>query len=488
VEPQDQTSTVRDFLTVLFKRKYTILIIFFAVVVTVAVGSFLLPPTYEAKSSLLVKFGREYIYRPEVGERASDTRTLISLNQEEVINSEIQILSSRDLIEKVITTLKVEDIYPDLVENPPRRMTPLEAAILQFEKKLSVEGIKKSNVIQVSFQHKDPRIAAKAVNLLVDFLKEKHLQVYSDPKSSFLEQQLSAYEQRLKESQNQLETFKQKYRVFSLEEQRTLLLKQRTDLDIGLKTSQNQVKELQNKLFSLKDQMRTISKDVPLYTETERYKIIDDAKAQLLSIQLREQELLHKYNEDTPLVINIRKEKKIVQDFIRKQEEELKGKVRTGQNLVYQDLEREMVRTQAELSSQEAKAAALRGQIAQLDKEIQNLDLRENELQNLKRELAANERNYKTYLEKAEEARISDDLNRQKMANISVIQSAAAPPKPIKPKKALNLVLGIILGAVSGLGLAFFSEYTSQGLSTPESAERRLGLPVLASIPFKDEE
>jgi len=55
----------------------------------------------------------------------------------------------------------------------------------------------------------------------------------------------------------------------------------------------------------------------------------------------------------------------------------------------------------------------------------------------------------------------------------------------VKPKKRLNIALGIILGAVSGLGLAFLSEYTGQGLSTPESAERRLGLPVLATVPLK---
>ena len=302
------------------------------------------------------------------------------------------------------------------------------------------------------------------MNLLVDLLKEKHLQVYSDPKSSFLEQQLSAYDQKLKESQNQLEAFKQKYRVFSLEEQRTLLLRQRTELDTSFKTSQNQIRELQNKLWSLKTQMRAVSKDVPLYTETERYKIIDDAKAQLLSLQLKEQELLQKYNEDTAMVINVRKEKKIVQDFIKKQEEDLKGKVRTGRNIVYQDVEKEMIKAQAELSSQEGKSATLREQIAQLDREMQTLDLRENDLQNLKRELAANEKNYKTYLEKVEEALISDNLNRQKMANISVIQAATVPAKPIKPKKALNIALGIILGAVSGLGLAFFSEYTNEGL------------------------
>jgi polysaccharide biosynthesis protein PslE len=485
MEEENQASSLRDFLTVLFKHKGTILILFFTVIATVTVGSFLLPPTYEAKSSLLVKFGREYVYRPEVGERVSDARSLISLNQEEVVNSEVQILTSRDLMEKVITTLKVENIYPDLIEDPPTTMTPLEAAILKFEKKLSVEGIKKSNVIEISFQHKDPGIAAKALNLLVDSLKEKHLQVYSDPKSSFLEQQLSAYEQRLKESQDHLEAFKQKHRVFSLGEQRTLLLRQRTDLDTALKTAETQVRELEKKLSSLKSQMRTVSENVPLYTETERYKVVDDAKTQLLTLQLKEQELIHKYPETSPWVINVRKEIKIARDFIKDQEEDLKGKVRTGQNIVYQEIEKETIKTQAELSSHEAKSANLRQQTAQVDIEIRTLDLRENELENLKREMSTNEKNYKTYLERVEEARISEDLNRQKMTNISVIQEATVPPKPVKPRKALNIALSIIIGGVSALGLAFFSEYSAQGLSTPQSAEKHLGLPVLATVKYK---
>ena len=201
----------------------------------------------------MVKFGREYVNRPEVG---SAQPLLMSLNQEEVVNSEIQILSSRELIEKVLTTLKVETVYPDLVKSPPSKMTPLQAAILAFEKKLTVEGVKKSNVIEVSFQHKDPQVAARAVNLLVDDYKEKHLQVFSDPQSSFLEKQLADYEQKLKESESRMEAFKQKNRVFSLEEQRSLLLKQRMELDTSLKTTRNQVDELRNKLSSLKSQQK----------------------------------------------------------------------------------------------------------------------------------------------------------------------------------------------------------------------------------------
>jgi tyrosine-protein kinase Etk/Wzc len=71
------------------------------------------------------------------------------------------------------------------------------------------------------------------------------------------------------------------------------------------------------------------------------------------------------------------------------------------------------------------------------------------------------------------------------MANISVVQVASVPAKPIKPKKRLNIFLGMVLGGVTGLGLAFLSEYTGQGLSTPASAENRLGLPVLTTVSYK---
>ncbi len=73
--------------------------------------------------------------------------------------------------------------------------------------------------------------------------------------------------------------------------------------------------------------------------------------------------------------------------------------------------------------------------------EIKTLDLQGKELKDLNREVSTNEMNYKTYQEKKEEARISDEMNRQKLANISVIQAAVVPSRPVKPKKALNILL-----------------------------------------------
>lgn len=475
---------LREFLTVLFKHKSKVAAMFSVAVLTGLILSFLLPPVYEAKSTLLVKLGREYISNPEVGDNRP---LLLSLEQQEVVNSEIQILTNRELVEMVVTRLKVENLYPDLVKRPPAKMTPLEASILRFEKFLSVSGVRKSNVIQVSFQHENPQMAARAVNLLVELHKEKHLKVFSDPQSSFLEKQARTYRKKLGESEDSLETFKQKNQVFSLDEQRTLLLRQRTELDSSLKNTSHRIKELQEKLASLNFQRGNAGgKNKTLYTQTERDKIIVDAKGKLLSLQLSEQDLLKRYREDSRRVRDVRNEIATVKEFLREQEEYITGKVETG-NPVYQGMAMEMIKSEADLRAQKAKAAALTQQLNQLDGQIRTLDLNEKKFQILKREMTANEKYFRAYEDRLEEARISEDMNRNKLSNISVIQAAAVPAKPVRPKKGWNMLLSLFVGCFSGLGLAFVSEHLSQGLATPQGVEKRLGLPVLTTIPYKEQ-
>jgi uncharacterized protein involved in exopolysaccharide biosynthesis len=477
-----EKNNVRDMLTIFFKHRAKILTIFSIIVIMVTAITFFASPVYQAQSSVLVKYGREYMNQSEVG----TTAPMMSLNREEIINSEIQILKSPDLAKRVIENIKLSQIYPDLVKNPPRDIKPMDVAIVRFEKNLSVADVRKSSVIEVSFEHENPQIASKTVNLLVDYFKEKHLQVFSSPQSSFLEGQVAVIRKKLLASEADMQSFKQKNRVYSLEEQRTLLLRQRTDLASETLSAQHTIDELQRRLSTLKARTKNLTSSNALYTETERDRIIVDAKSRLLALQISQQELLRKYKEENKLVLENGKQIQLVKDFLREQETDISKKVMTG-NVVYQDTQRDVVRTEADLSAQRAKYATLRVQLGQLDSEIRALDLREKEMQNLKRELATNEKNFQVYDEKMEEARITDDLNKLKLANISVIQPATIPIKPIKPNKGLNILLGIIFGAISGIGFAFFSEYNSQGLVSPESAEKRLNLKVLATIPYIEE-
>ena len=472
---------LREVLTVLFKHKSRIATVFCLSVLIGLAISFLLPAVYEARSTVLIKVGREYISNAEVG----NTRSLLSLEQQEVLNSEIQILSNRELIEKVVTLLTVETLYPNLAKNPSSKISPREASIYKFEKNLAVTGVKKSNVIEVTFRHEDPQIAAKAVNLLVELFREKHLKVFSDPQSSFLEKQLLMYRGKLGESEQNMESFKQKNQVFSLDEQRSLLLKQRTELDSTLKYTDHRIEELREKLRSMKSQRNMNGeKNKIMYTNTEKDKILVDAKARLLSLQLTEQDLLKRYREDSRRVEDVRNEIQTVKNFLKEQEEYITGTMETG-GRIYQEVELEIIKTDADLKSQVAKSAALQAQLRQLDGQIRTLDLNDRKFQKLKREMTSNEKYFRTYEDRFEEARISEDMNRSKLANISVIQPAAVPVKPARPKKMLNMLLSLFIGTFSALGLAIATEHISQGLTTPESVERRLGLQVLTTVSLK---
>src|SRR5205814_10606893 len=66
---------------------------------------------------------------------------------------------------------------------------------------------------------------------------------------------------------------------------------------------------------------------------------------------------------------------------------------------------------------------------------------------------------------------------------VSVKQVAEPPSYPARPRVGLNLTLGMLVGLVIGIGLAFFIEYLDTSVKTMDDVEGLLGVPVLAIIP-----
>ena len=477
--------SMRELLTMIFKYKTKIIVIFITVVGVVTAGVLTSQPVYEAKSILLVKPWKEDSSRPGMG-ASNNTNAYLTLSQEELLNTELQILSGRELAEKVIGSLKLENMYPQFTGAEAKNAQNMDAAVALFAKSLKTVAVRKSNVITVAFEHSDPKIAARALNLLVESFKEKHLALESDPQSSFIGSQMTAFEAKLKESERDLQAFQQANKVYSLEEQRSLMLKQRSDLDTSYKISRNNVSELRNKIAAIKNQLANISKSNNRYTPTERDKIVIEAKTKQLELQLKEQDLRRKYADNSRLVVDAHREVDLVTKYLKEQEDGIRGKVKTS-NPVYQNMEIDLFRAEGDLDSQIARADALNGQLKQLDKEIALLDLSENKIQNLKREVAINEKNYKTYADRQEEARLSEAMNRLKMSNISVVQTAEVPGQPITLNKMFKLMMGVVVGIFTGLSFAYMSETVSRTFSDPESVEKYLELPVLLTIPSKED-
>ena len=70
-----------------------------------------------------------------------------------------------------------------------------------------------------------------------------------------------------------------------------------------------------------------------------------------------------------------------------------------------------------------------------------------------------------------------------KMDNVQLIDPAKLPEAPIKPRPVLNMAIAGVLGIMVSLGIIFLIEYLDNTVKSAEDIERRIGLPVLGSIP-----
>ena len=97
--------------------------------------------------------------------------------------------------------------------------------------------------------------------------------------------------------------------------------------------------------------------------------------------------------------------------------------------------------------------------------------------------MQADENNYRLYLSKFEESRISGAMDAEKISAVRVIESAQPPVTPLDSKRNLKIVLGILGSGLGALALAFLLQFLGGSLDTAEDIERYVELPVLASIP-----
>ncbi|HRC27378.1 MAG TPA: GNVR domain-containing protein, partial [Alphaproteobacteria bacterium] len=243
--------TLRDLLHIIFKRKFVILVFFLAVLVGGFAGLKIFAPTYAATAKLMLKIGREDIYVPVVSGTTMNT-PLWPMAREEQLNSEIQILTSEDLIGKLVETLTPQGIYPSMfVRHPwytPRGLvqgltglytaldayfaplsanpTPEQKAMKRLSRKdLLVKGTGDSHVFEVTVYSKVPEIAARTANTLVDLYLDARGRIHADAQGGIFQSELEEMEGRLTRAQEDLRQFREVHGLVDVEQEREQLLK-----------------------------------------------------------------------------------------------------------------------------------------------------------------------------------------------------------------------------------------------------------------------
>jgi uncharacterized protein involved in exopolysaccharide biosynthesis len=512
--------SLRDFLYILFRHKWKVILFFLAVMITVTLGTFLVAEIYRAEAKLMVRIGRENVSL----DPTATTGQVISIGQsrESEINSELEILKSRELALRIVDAIGPQvflkppdeesaaqvsstgtnrDRIRDLQERLGEAMGKLsnlledlglatslsdrEKAVINFRKNLEIEVQKNNNILSLTYDGRSPKLAEKILAKLIDFYLDKHITAHRTIGSyGFFDKQKDQLRTQVVRAEEDLKNLKTNTGVASLEEQRKIILYRIGTLQQDTEATQAALAISRAKVQDLKEKLADVPPTLVTQetTGTQNYGS-DLMRAKLYELQLKEQDLLSKFAETSQPVLEIRRQIAEAQALVDK-EEPTRTQVTTGINTTHQQLNLALLMEMTTLSSLEAKAKVLKPQLDGARREVNEINHTEVMMANLQRELSLQEAKYRKYSENLEQARIDQALETNKISNISVVQAANASMKPVKPRKALNLALGFFLGIFGGLGLAFFSEYLDHSIKTPQDVGEKVKLQLLASIPY----
>lgn len=479
----NQEFSLREGVSVLLRRKKMVLWVFIVVFSLVGIVTVLLPNRYESRTKILVKNSRaDVIVSPE---QTSNTTSIGEVSEMQV-NSEIELIRSRDLLEAVV---RKTDLAREFM-NGGREQSPvaIERAVLKLEKKLSITPVKKANIIEISYSAASSEEATLVLRALAEIYLERHLQVHRVPGTeAFFKSQAEGYEQRLKDAELALLEFEEKNNIISLPLQKEIGLKKVAESEDelqsagmgGIETSRR-MEKLNQQLQGMESRITTQQKSSPHQFSIER---LNTMKVELLH---KRTQLLNRFQPDDRVVKEVEQQladtTAALESISRLQAVERISDV----NPQRQSLELELARAQAEFAAKQARQESL-SKLAQENRAklsaLENATLKHAELERRVKELKDN---YQLFAKKRDEALIANALDKQKISNVSIAETPFAPGLPSSPNRKLNLLLGVFLAGFLGLGSAIGAEFLRDTIYTPRELDAVSKYPVLATIPYRN--
>ena len=451
-------NTLLDLITCIRKHLLGMVLIFAGVVAVAIIMTLKQTPIFEVESRILVKYGREYIYHSVEGSQKGDVSPFLTYNTDTIINTELEIFRSPELAEEVITTLGVERIFPGIGLTAGNNTDLLTRAVSRFGTLLDVFHVKGSSVVGVAFQHQNPDLAVEVVNLLVERFKERHLEIFKNPQFQFLEEQVAQHRSQLLAMEEKEIAFKKEHRIFSLENQRKGLMQQYVSVNTMLIKENINLQESASKMNALEQQLEKTSSTVIQTEGVTKGGVHEASEMHLLQLKLKEKDLLEKYPEDNRLVVAVREDLAMVEDFLSGHGINLEN-IQTGKNPLYLKLESDLADAEVNHQAQQKRIASFKVELERLQERLQEFSGLEIELNRITTQHESVADSYKALNEKLAETRIQNAMDSEKMVNIVVIENPRVPVKPIKPNKQLRILVGIILAGASSLFYALFVEY-----------------------------
>lgn len=442
----------------------------------------ILPKTYRAQSDIMVKTGREYMAQGD-GESAGFTAP--TSTKQEGINSEIAMLTSRAVAEATIDAVGLDTLYPEIVANPPSSGSVLDAAVLQLAHDLSVEPVKLSNVVSISFDAPSPAQARHVLDTLVRIYIDKHTQVFAGRRADGYRDSIDKALAEVRGLEQRRSALKLSDRLYDAEAQRRAVIQQRVDAETRLEEARIKTMRLAARIASL-NQARDKAPTVVVLASIERSDAQSHAAQALIDLNQQEAALQDRVGSANPDLQRLRAQLETLKRVARSAGKERNAT--TAPSALRQQLEQESVMAGAELAAARSEIDRLAGFVAARDAELARMERADVDLRDLGLQIDMVTQNLKSMQGRYEQARADEQTDIARQVSVVQIAAASGSQRPVAPRKLIFAAAGLMLGVLLASVVALLAILTSKTALTGEAAERRVGLPVLAEVPVYREE
>jgi uncharacterized protein involved in exopolysaccharide biosynthesis len=502
IELASPSFSPRAFLSVVLKRKWAILGLYFAMVVACGLYCLFWPPTYEAQTRFLVKNNRQ---EPTISADPDLIRTLARIPvTEDDLNTEVAVLQSNAVLEETVRQLSL-DTLPEhwairLINAPFKAITHFyneyhgkpdatrfQQAVTRLHKKLLIEPQKKSDIIDVRMRWGDPALASRILESLSASYLQHHLEVRKNQEvGDFFLQQAEQKKRELADIEARIQALGAGVTPESLKYERELSLRQTAEFEGDWLKTKAKSQEMQARVRELEQ----LLSQVPPRVVAEEKQVVNEIalgslKVQVLDLRRRRTELLHKYTPEQRLVKEVDEELAQAEAMLDRELASPRSETTETPNKLAETLKEHLLLSRAELASLEALQSELKREYdahVERDTALGNKVLL---VQRLERERLTTERSYLNYYKQHEEGRVESEMDRTKFVNVSMIEPVRADAGPVKPDALLLFKIVLSLGTILSLGFGFLLEMLDRRIKSASDAEAAFGIPVLASIDWE---
>jgi capsular exopolysaccharide synthesis family protein len=476
------TNQISEFLRVLFRGRWIIIVSFLAVVAGVTFLTYRMQPEYVATATILI-LDHDRMEATLLNERPEPVPKSRNLNA-------IEILESRRVAEDVIRSLGTSPYRSELeiMKETDDEGQPItfDDRVATLRQNTNVSLLKDTDVLKASVSAHSSFEAAFLANAVAEQYYRYRLQSARGELTDirqFLDQQLETVRQQLSQSEEIERNYKESQGVSALDAETANLVQQSADLHALYNTTQTEMNSQMRRQDYLRKQLAETKGTIVEEATNATSPMIESMQREIAEKQTKIATLMANPGPGTDVTVSaIEKEVENIKSKLVEEVRKIAGGVETSQDPLKtsQELFDQLLTTEVDIKALTAKAEALREVMQNLDFEMDKLPEKTLVLARLTRDRELNEKLYVMLNEKYEETRITEA---GKSAGVQIVDTAKPPKDPVRPKTKLNILLGILFGLAVGVGIAFFLEFLDDTVKTGDDLER-LALTVLGTIPL----